>query len=134
MKAPAKLLSLLILLLIGVSFASAQTTNHLSSTEIEQLREERTIAIFNLQNKHDLDKMKAMEATTSLVAEKADLSNKRHEIQIVDDATFPKYVEMNDQQKGSWEYAQAKKAWVEANPEKYQAMMAGANAPELAGN
>ena len=59
--------------------------------------------------------------------EKADLENKRREVQIVEDATFPKYVEMNNAQKASWEYAQAKKAWVQANPDKYTAMMQGAS-------
>ena len=134
MKTPAKLLSLLLLLLLGVSFASAQNSTTLSSSEIEQLREERSVYLFNMQNKHDINKQKAMDGNVSLVAEQADLQNKRREIKIIDDVTFPKYVETNDLQKGSWEYAQNKKAWIEANPEKYQAMMAGADAYETAGN
>ena len=126
MKTLVSIITLLTLLFIGGLSLNAQTSTQLSSSEIEQLREERTITLFNMQNKHDIAKQKAMGETFSLNEEKADLENKRREVQIVDEASFPKYVEMNNSQKAAWEYAQAKKAWVEANPAKYAEMMSGA--------
>ena len=110
-----------LLLLLSVSIVSAQNSS-LSNADIEQLREERAVYIFNKSNKHDIEKQNKM-VQLEVVAEKADLDNKRREVKVVNEPTFPKYNETNDPQKGSWEYAQAKKEWIAANPEKYEAMM-----------
>ena len=112
-------------LLLSASFVSAQNAD-LSNSDIESLREERAVYVFNKQNKHDIEKQGEMVKLT-VVAEKADLQTKRREVQVVNDPSFPKFAETNDPQKGSWEYAQAKKEWIAANPEKYQAMMNGAS-------
>lgn len=120
------LIATIFALFFTITLVSAQSTS-LSTAEVQQLREERSVAIFNQQNKHDIAKQKAMGETYELNVEKADLENKRHEVQIVEDASFPKYAEMNNSQKASWEYAQAKKAWIEANPTKYAEMMQGAS-------
>ena len=113
----------LLALLLSVSFVSAQSQS-LSPSDIEQIREERALYIFNKMNEHDIQKQDEM-VHLDVISEKADLQNKRREIQIVNDPTFPKMAETNDPQKGSWEYAQAKKDWIAANPEKYKAMMNG---------
>lgn len=123
MKTLATITSLLTLLFISVSFASAQS---LTPSEIEQLREERAVYIFNKSNEHDIKKQGEMVHLT-VVAEKADLQNKRREVSVVNDPSFPKFAETNDPQKGSWEYAQAKKAWIAANPDKYESMMNGSS-------
>lgn len=111
----------LLLLLLSVSLASAQTFN---PSDLESLREERAVYLFNKNNAHDIAKQKEM-VQFSVVSEKADLDNKRREIQIVNDESFPKMVEMNNVQKAAWEYEQAKKAWVSANRQKYENMMSG---------
>lgn len=128
MKALSLLTASLFLLLLSFGMVSAQTSSNLSTEDISQLREERSVYLFNMQNKHDIEKQKNMGEAYEANVEKADLNNKRREIQIVEDSTFPKYVEMNDAQKASWEYAQAKKAWIAANPEGYAALQKGASA------
>lgn len=120
MKTFATTLTLLALLFIGGSYANAQS---FSNADLQQLREERSITLFNLQNKSDIAKEKAMGETYTMNVENADLDNKRNEVEIVKDASFPKFAETNNPQKGAWEYAQAKQAWVDAHPEQYAAMM-----------
>lgn len=120
------LLAITATLLLTITMVFGQSSN-LSTSEIETLREERSVALFNMQNKHDIQKQKAMGETFKMNVEKADLENKRNEIEIVNDATFPKYAEMNNSQKAAWEYEKAKKEWVAANPDKYASMMANAS-------
>ena len=133
MKTFASILALLTILLFCGSALSAQT---ISQEELTQLKEERTVALFNMQNKHDIQKQKEMVKLNAAQTEKADLQNKRREVQVVNDPIFPKLIESNDPifpkliesndpNKASWEYAQAKQQWVNANPEKYTAMMNG---------
>lgn len=113
-------LTTFLLVLLSTTFVSAQS---LSSSEIDKLREERAVYLFEMQNHFDLSKEKNMQESHRSVAEKADLRTKRREIQIVDEPSYPKMIETNDLQQGSWEYDQAKQAWIAEHPEKYTSLM-----------